>query len=218
MLFLSPKRFLAACAAVATFGASPDARAASILLDAPDFPVLVGQPTQVLLWFDVHAGPGTSYLASFDASLDYDASLLRPQRVTFTSNLGSPDVRSWVFDAASAWFVPAEFGAGDAWSYVARFPSPPISAGDFFFGETSLIPFELQEPPRFLVASLTFDSLQPGTSPMVLRYTMNDSPHVSTTFDSINIVPVPEPSTFFMMLAAAPWLVSRLRQHAQRPR
>jgi hypothetical protein len=98
--------------------------------------VTVGDPLPLWLWFELRGGPGRDlYLDWFDGSLYYGESQLRPERVTFSINLGSPDVASYVFDAASESFVADSFGAGEAntlvdYGPVFQYPFPPPQPGE----------------------------------------------------------------------------------------
>ena len=219
MQLLSPKKFLVACAAVVAFGHS-DARAASIFPIASPTRVTAGDPVEVSIWFDLFVGPGTNYLEFFHASLSYDTSILRPDRVTFTNELGSPDFRSWVIDVASGTVVPDQFGAGDANTSVNLRGNFPIMEGDLSLWEHSLIFWELIEPPRFRIATVSFDTLQPGMTAIDLRYLLNSHrpSDVSLVSTSVEVAPVPEPSTLLLMLAGAPWVAARMRQRACRRR
>lgn len=214
--FLSSKTFLIACVAAALSWSIP--AQASMIVPEPWWAVTAGDPLPVsITWYQ---GGDWGGLESFHAQLYYDASILRPQRVTFIPWLGDPDMRSYRFDAASGWFIADEFGKGDATTIVDPgsfwlFPEPSPGQGTFHFGEWSFIYDELEQLNGMMLATVTFDTLQPGTSSIDLSYTMNGvGVYSSTTTTTVNPVPVPEPSTLFMMLAAAPWALARMRHRA----
>jgi hypothetical protein len=219
----SPKPFLIACAVLAVFGSSP-AKAATITA-----------------WFDQTQTVGDSftleglfswgstpfyYVQKYEALVSYDPSILQPQRVRFSSELGSPDVISAAFDPIYRSFIPDQFGAGDALTIATLGIDPlypPGTVETIRLSAYSLVFEELYQVGLMTFFVVTFDTLQPGTSPLTLSYRLNNEFNFSQalcTGDgslqncSVNVQPVPEPSTVLMMLVGAPWMLARMRRRA----
>ena len=216
----SPKPLVIACAAFVLFASSP-AKAATITA-----------------WFDQTQTAGDSFtleglfswgstpygVQKYEALVSYDPSILQPQRVRFSSELGSPDVISAVFDPIHRSFIPDQFGAGDALVTATRGIDtlyPPGTVETIRLTADSLVFEELWQVGIMTFFEMTFDALEPGTSPLTLSYRLNNEFYFSQALCtqtgwvqncSVNVQPVPEPSTVLMMLVGAPWILARVRR------
>jgi len=218
----SLKPILIACSALAVFGASP-AKAATLTAWF-DQTQTVGDSFTVEAVFSWGSTP-YYYVQKYEALVSYDSSILQPQRVSFSSELGSPDVRSAAFDPVNRGFIPDQFGAGDALALAQMYLNPlypPPGFETIRVSEYSLVFEELHQVGLMTLFTLTFDTLQPGTSPLNLSYRLNNEFHFSQALCvapsgelqscSVEVQPVPEPSTILMMLVGAPWLLARMRR------
>ena len=217
----SPKPFVIACAALAVFASSP-AKAATITAWF-DQTQTVGDSFTLEGEFSWGSTPNY-FVQKYEALVSYDPLLLQPQRVRFSSELGSPDVISAVFDAVGRSFIPDRFGAGDALTIASLGLDPlypPGAVETIRLSAFSLVFEELHQVGLMTFFVLTFDALEPGTSPLTVSYRLNNEFSFSQalcTGDgslqdcSVNVLPVPEPSTVAMMLVGAPWIIARMRR------
>ncbi|HEX4914107.1 MAG TPA: PEP-CTERM sorting domain-containing protein [Vicinamibacterales bacterium] len=217
----SPKPLVIACAALALFASSP-AKAATIVAWF-DQTQTVGDSFTLTGEFSWGSTP-FYYVQKYEALVSYDPSILQPQRVRFSSELGSPDVISAVFDPVGRFFIPDQFGAGDALTIASHGIDPlhpPGAVETILLSAYSLVFEELHQVGLMTFFVLTFDALEPGTSPLTVSYRLNNQfgfsqapcPGDGSRQDcSVNVQPIPEPSTVSLMLVGAPWLIARLRR------
>lgn len=219
--FSSLKTLLVACAAIATFGVS-STHAATIFPELRPQNPTVGNPLSMEFIYRMDA-PNEG-VEMFEVVLSYDPAILRPQRVTFHSELGDPDVRSAIWDSTWGGFIPDQFGAGDAYTIASYFGTSPTGEATVRFWERSLIFEDLRQVGYMTLFELTFDTLAPGVSPLNFTYELRGAVTQGRCIEvtsgnwqscTAQVLPVPEPSTMLMILAGAPWVLKRMRRRGE---
>jgi hypothetical protein len=221
------RRILVVVAVVVMCAPSPEAQAAPITINPGSGVVTEGLTTTVGFVVSGLGNAGLPNLGAFDLELHFDSTFLRPTRVSFFGSLGDPDVRSYHYDTVTNTFVGDVFGSGAALSGVTGAPTS-VRVENVSLLEDSLAtcvfctgPYleDLQSSP-FVIVAVMFRAVLAGTASLQLAGQISDGNGNPIVLDpsaaSIQVVPVPEPSSLLLMVTAAPWLLKRARR--RRPR
>jgi len=163
----------------------------------PDFQgVLLGNQVDVNVVISGLGDGEAPSLGTFDFDITFDPTILALSSITFGSYLGDPD--PFLFET-SLGFTDYGTGTVNIWE-VSWLDANSIS------GPSYNPPYlEFMQPESFALATLTFDTRSFGTSSLdISSYDLGDAhgeDMLTADLESgnINVVPVPEPATLFLL-------------------
>jgi Cohesin domain len=178
---------------------APSVHAATLDFDPPALTVTLGDPAAVNVRI---SGLGGATVGAFDLTVGFDPTILAPADVFFHPFLGSPPVEVLTD------FIP--------------------SVGTVNFAAVSLLSsdeLETLQPDAFVLATLVFNTLNAGTSPLIFgQLTLADASGADLAAVAIPgtitvVAPVPEPTVLTFVATGLGGLALRSwRRRRQTPR